>query len=92
MTIRRFVTWRPLQSLPELRQGGDAGLAARFAVDEAGQDAIEYALLGALVGIVSIGTWELLVEKVFDVYSAIDADVQDLSACTPDPGAGGRCP
>jgi Flp pilus assembly pilin Flp len=63
----------------------------RAIVDDCGQDLIEYALLGALVGVVAILIWQLLVETIYDVYSGADADVQTLSGCTPDPGGGG-CP
>jgi Flp pilus assembly pilin Flp len=65
----------------------------RFRSDESGQDIVEYALLGALVGIASILTWQLLVVTVGNVYSAADAGVQTTSGCTPDPiAAGGGCP
>jgi Flp pilus assembly pilin Flp len=57
--------------------------------DDSGQDVIEYALLGAVVGVASILTWQFLVTTVGQVYSAADADVQGVSACTPDPGGGG---
>ena len=63
----------------------------RLITDDSGQDVVEYALLGAIVGIASIATWQLLVTTVADVYSAADADVQGVSGCTPDPGGGG-CP
>ena len=59
--------------------------------DDSGQDIVEYALLGAIVGIGSILTWQLLATTVGDVYSGADADVQSLSGCTPNPGGGG-CP
>lgn len=59
--------------------------------DDSGQDLVEYALLGAIVGIGSILTWQLLVTAVGNVYGAADADVQKLSGCTPNPGGGG-CP
>ena len=59
--------------------------------DESGQDIVEYALLGAIVGIGSILTWQLLATAVGDAYSGADADVQNLSGCTPNPGGGG-CP
>ena len=64
-------------------------LELRWLSDESGQDVIEYALLGAIVGIATILTWKLLVITVGQVYSAADADVQGVSACTPDPGGGG---
>ena len=60
-------------------------------LDDSGQDLIEYALLGAIVGVASILTWQLLAAKVGAVYSAADVDVQTVSACTPNPGGGG-CP
>ena len=56
---------------------------------DSGQDLIEYALLGAIVGIASIAIWQLLVTTVGSVYGAADANVQGASACTPDPGGGG---
>lgn len=65
----------------------------RFRSDESGQDIVEYALLGALVGIASILTWQLLVVTVGNVYTAADTGVQTTSGCTPNPiAAGGGCP
>lgn len=64
----------------------------RFRSDESGQDIVEYALLGALVGIASILTWQLLVTTVGTVYGAADSGVQTTSGCTPNPiAAGGGC-
>jgi Flp pilus assembly pilin Flp len=64
----------------------------RFRSDESGQDIVEYALLGALVGIASIVIWQALVVTVGSVYGAADAGVQLKSSCTPDPiSAGGGC-
>ena len=63
----------------------------RLITEDSGQDIVEYALLGAIIGIASIVTWQLLATTVHDVYIAADADVQGVSACTPDPGGGG-CP
>ena len=64
----------------------------RFWSDESGQDIVEYALLGALVGIVSILIWKQLVATVGAVYSGADAAVQLKSSCTPNPiSAGGGC-
>ena len=60
--------------------------------DDEGQDIVEYALLAAIVGIGSILTWQLIVTTVGGVYSAADADLQDVSGCTPDPlSVGGGC-
>jgi Flp pilus assembly pilin Flp len=65
---------------------------ARLRSDESGQDVVEYALLGALIGIASILTWQLLVTTVGTVYSAADSAVQTTSGCTPNPiAAGGGC-
>jgi Flp pilus assembly pilin Flp len=64
----------------------------RLRSDESGQDIVEYALLGALVGIASILIWQALVATVGNVYGAADADIQVKSSCTPDPiAAGGGC-
>ncbi len=65
---------------------------ARFRSDESGQDIVEYALLGALIGVASILIWQALVVTVGNVYGAADAGVQATSACTPNPiAAGGGC-
>jgi Flp pilus assembly pilin Flp len=65
---------------------------ARFKSDESGQDIVEYALLGALVGVAAILIWQQLVGTVGEVYGAADANVQVASSCTPDPiAAGGGC-
>ena len=72
----------------------DNAIAAldRLKSEESGQDIVEYALLGALVGIASILIWQALVVTVGNVYGAADADVQIKSSCTPDPiSAGGGC-
>jgi Flp pilus assembly pilin Flp len=72
----------------------DNAIAAldRLRSEESGQDIVEYALLGALVGIASILIWQALVATVGNVYGAADADVQIKSSCTPDPiSAGGGC-
>jgi len=70
-----------------------AAIWNRFTSDESGQDIVEYALLGALIGIASILTWQLLVVTVANVYTAADTGVQTTSGCTPNPiAAGGGCP
>lgn len=87
-------------SEPRARAGIDAMInidcavaaCVRLRCDESGQDAVEYALLGALIGIASILIWQALVVTVGNVYSAADAGVQATSACTPNPiSAGGGC-
>ena len=55
-------------------------------VDESGQDIVEYALLTAIIGIAAIALWNELAIRVGIVYTAADTGVQNLSACTPDPG------
>jgi Flp pilus assembly pilin Flp len=65
---------------------------ARFGSDDSGQDIVEYALLGALVGIAAILVWQQLLATVGTVYTAADAGVQIKSTCTPDPiSVGGGC-
>lgn len=62
---------------------------ARFLRDEAGQDVIEYALLGAFIGTVGILAWQGIGGGISAAYLNWDAGVQDISSCTPDPGGGG---
>ena len=50
---------------------------------------VEYALLGALIGIAAILTWQQIAASVGVVYGEADVAQQGLSACTPDPGGGG---
>ena len=73
------------------REDTSPTLAANWLWDESGQDVIEYALLGAIIGIASVLTWQLVATTVHDVYTAADSEVQGASACTPNPGGGG-CP
>jgi Flp pilus assembly pilin Flp len=63
-----------------------------LARDDSGQDIVEYALLGALVGIAALLVWQQLAGLVgvtYDQTTGATGTVQDLSACTPDPGGGG---
>jgi Flp pilus assembly pilin Flp len=64
-------------------------LIVRFLREECGQDIIEYALLGAFIGTVGIVAWQNIGVGIANHYSGWDAGVQNLSACTPDPGGGG---
>jgi Flp pilus assembly pilin Flp len=64
-------------------------LIMRMVGEESGQDLIEYALLAAFVGIVGILAWQAIGAGIGVAYSGWDTGVQDLSACTPDPGGGG---
>jgi Flp pilus assembly pilin Flp len=65
---------------------------ARLAREESGQDIVEYALLGALIGIATILVWQQLAATVGVTYQdtvGAAGTVQDLSGCTPDPGGAG---
>ena len=61
----------------------------RFFCDDTGQDVVSTALLGALIGIAAILTWQQLAATVGVVYGNADVAQQGISACTPDPGGGG---
>ena len=60
----------------------------RFACDDGGQDLIEYALLGALIGISGIVAWTNVGTAILGTYSGWDTSVQGLSATMPDPAGG----
>ncbi len=76
----------------ELHRNNDLiALLRQGIADDSGQDVVEYALLGAIIGIASVLTWKLVATTVHDVYVAADTDVQGVSGCTPNPGGGG-CP
>lgn len=61
----------------------------RLAREESGQDLIEYALLSALIGVVTALIWTNMRAAMGNAYGGWDTGVQSLSACTPDPGGGG---
>jgi pilus assembly protein Flp/PilA len=74
--------------------GAWRALLERVVVDDCGQDIVEYALLGALIGIAAVAIWQQLATSVGIAYGATDSTgvqgaVQGLSSCTPDPGGGG---
>jgi Flp pilus assembly pilin Flp len=56
--------------------------------EDAGQDLIEYALLGALIGIGGIFAWSTVGGAILGTYTGWDGTVQDLSATMPDPAGG----
>jgi Flp pilus assembly pilin Flp len=64
-------------------------LISRFVREDCGQDIIEYALLAALVGTVGIVLWVNIGAGINRAYLGWDTGVQNISACTPDPGGGG---
>ena len=69
-----------------------SALVAALAVDDAGQDLVEYSLLAALVGLGSIAAWQQLRGVIAGAYGAVTGaggSVQGLSACTPGPGGSG---
>lgn len=74
----RVVRWR--LRLPSL---------ARLVREEAGQDILEYALLGAFIGTVGILAWQNIGSGIYNAYTGWDTGIQSLSSCTPDPGGGG---
>lgn len=61
----------------------------RFLREEDGQDIVEYALLGAVIGVAAVLVWQGVVNQIGLAYGGTDAAVQTSSACTPDPGGGG---
>ena len=64
----------------------DLGAVLRQGItDDSGQDVVEYALLGAIIGIASVPTWQLVATTVHDVYIAADSEVQE-SRRVPEPG------
>jgi Flp pilus assembly pilin Flp len=69
-----------------LRENEFISRLEELCADESGQDIVEYALLTAIIGIAGIAIWNALAIRVGIVYTAADAGVQNLSACTPDPG------
>ena len=67
-------------------------LLADLLDDESGQDIVEYALLGAVVGIAAIVIWQQLATTVGEVYGetvAPTGEVQTLSSCMPGPDGTG---
>jgi len=77
---------RALQCRSPRRTTGRLILGLRaFVVDERGQDVIEYGLLSALFGIVSLVVWISIQDTLRQAYIAYDTDVQDLWE-SPDPG------
>ena len=61
----------------------------RLVADDDGQDMIEYGLLSAFIGVCAVAAWVNIPPAIAAAYSNWDTTVQNLSACTPDPGGGG---
>ena len=60
-------------------------LFRRLICDDAGQDLIEYSLLGGLIAVGTIVVWTNVQAAVGNTYTALDTNVQTLSATTPNP-------
>lgn len=50
----------------------------RFVRDEDGQDLIEYALLGAVLGLSGLATYGFIITNMAASYTNWDSDVQNL--------------
>lgn len=61
----------------------------RLVWEDSGSDLIEYALLSAFIGVCAVAAWINIPPAIAAAYANWDAGVQNLSACTPDPGGGG---
>jgi Flp pilus assembly pilin Flp len=69
----------------KLSQRDRAGIVLRFIREDGGQDLIEYALLGALIGVCAVTAWINIPTKIKAAYISWDSNVQTLSSCTKDP-------
>jgi Flp pilus assembly pilin Flp len=69
-------------------RGHTARLLSRLVREDDGQDIIEYVLLTAAVGVVSIAIWPLIETAIRTSYEALDTDTQNLWE-PPDPSGGG---
>jgi Flp pilus assembly pilin Flp len=58
----------------------------RLIRDDDGQDVVEYALLTAGIGIVSIATWPLIESGIKNTYTDLNRRTQDTWQ-VPDPGS-----
>ena len=61
---------------------------SRLLRDEGGQDIIEYVLVTAGIGVVTIATWPAIEVAIRIAYQALDANTQNLWV-PPDPSGGG---
>jgi Flp pilus assembly pilin Flp len=61
-------------------------LLRRLISEDDGQDVVEYALLTAGIGVVSIATWPLIETGIKNAYSGFDANTQQKWE-VPDPGS-----
>jgi Flp pilus assembly pilin Flp len=61
---------------------------ARLVADDRGQDIIEYALVTAAIGLVTLATWPLIETAIGTSYEKLDKDTQELWE-PPNPSGGG---
>jgi Flp pilus assembly pilin Flp len=59
-------------------------LIARFLADDSAQDLVEYALLGAFIGVVAVIVWANISTLIGLRYAEYNTDVNDLWA-SPEP-------
>ena len=62
-------------------------LLATLLSDDRGQDTIEYVLLTAAIGLVSMATWPAIEAAIRDSYRQLDTNTQNLWE-PPNPGGG----
>jgi Flp pilus assembly pilin Flp len=60
----------------------------RLLRDERGQDMVEYVLLTAAIGVVSVATWPLIESAIRTSYQALDGNTQGLWEPPPPSGGG----
>jgi Flp pilus assembly pilin Flp len=77
---RLSFSWSPLMDT--------RNIVLRLVRDEAGQDTIEYVLLTAGIGIVTIATWPGIETAIRVSYQALDNNTQNIWV-PPDPAGGG---
>ena len=58
-------------------------LLQRLALDDDGQDVIEYALLTVGIGLAGIAVWPAIAAAVGDAYELIDGNTQNLWETPP---------
>jgi Flp pilus assembly pilin Flp len=63
-------------------------LLSRLLRDDRGQDMIEYVLLTAAIGVVSVATWPLIEPAIRLSYQALDTNTQGLWEPPPPSGGG----
>ena len=60
------------------------GVIQHFVEDEGAQELMEYAFLGAFIGVVAVLMWQSIVSLLGTRYAEYNTQVQDLWA-SPDP-------